>query len=262
MLTKNISNHLACTFVKINIKTIGRKILQISNLDKKNCDSMERYYFNYNTGNILYSDWAGHYLIYKKFLSIADKIASIDLCCGSGAGTKLISKTLGTQVIGIDYSSQALEYAQNNNQDYSILYEKIDLNKKHDLQNLKRIIVENQIAQVFFIEGIEHLKDPFSVIDILVRNGVKRIFISTPFEKNNTIPSAYHIHPFTPSVYENFSKQFNSKILCYFKPTLVKSIQAIADKGYSDEEIIQNFITFSTDEAMNYLIEIDSKNLC
>lgn len=229
---------------------------KVSNFGRK-IDTVERYYCQYDTpGNAIHSDWAGHYLIYKKFLSVADKVSCLDLCCGSGAGTKFIANSLDTKVIGVDYSSEAIQYAQKTNSDSRIQYEKFDLNKNSDLSNLEKIIINNKIKQVFFIEGIEHLKDPFLVVGILLKSGVKRIFISTPFEKEDTIPSAFHIHPFTPTAYENFSNQFKSQILCYFKPTLVKLIKEMTDKGYSEEEMIDKFMTFSKNEAANYLIEI------
>lgn len=241
-----------------NIKKIKRFGIHLLKGEKANVGNFERFDYKYEPNTVMTSDWVAHYFIYKKFLQRAECVPSLDLCCGSGAGTILIANTLNVNVVGIDYSDDAIKYSQNFNTTQLTQYHKLDLNKKDDLQTLKDIIVSNKILQVFFIEGIEHLRVPNDLIEILLKNGVKRIFISTPYEKEDTIPSGYHTYPFTTSIYYNFSKRFNAKILCYCKYVDKEKIKSLLKDRLEENQIIEQQFTNSTSDALNYLIEIQA----
>lgn len=243
-------------FIPRWVKDYGRKILK----NKKILSHEERYYCKYNKDTVLKSIWVGHYLIYKKMIEFAEKIPTIDLCCGSGAGTKLLSESLRNKAIGIDYSNEAIAYAQANNQNSLTTFKKLDLNDFKDLQKLKKIIFSQKFEQVFFIEGIEHIHNPKKIISTLIESGVKLIFISTPFEKEDQESEGFHISPFTPSTYKEFSKQFNSKLVCYAKAMEATKIHEQIRIGVTESELLKKYFADKKNLALNYLILIDNRN--
>lgn len=174
---------------------------------------VERFYFKYDRDKVLESEWVAHYFIYRKFLQIAERVPTLDLCSGSGAGTKLIAESLRVRVVGVDYSVEALKFAENQNQNSLIEYYQLDLNKTNSLDFLRELIVSKGLQQVFFIEGIEHIQSPNEVISTILESGIERVFISTPFEQESTTRLGYHVYPFTPSVYDRFVVRFGSKVL-------------------------------------------------
>jgi SAM-dependent methyltransferase len=215
----------------------------------------ERFYFKYGSGNALTSEWVAHYFIYTRFLQNARQVPTLDLCCGSGAGTKLIAEMLKVRVAGADYSDEALAFAQTENGGEGITYYKLDLNKQ--LDTLQDLIRSKGIKQVFFIEGIEHIKRPVDVVNVLLTSGVQEIFISTPNEKEGTTSEGHHISPFTPSTYADFEKRFGSKVLCYCKFVDKNQMPGLLAEGLTEDEIMQRHFTNSReDSALNYLMQI------
>src|SRR5690348_8858894 len=137
-------------------------------LDKiiKNTGVYERFDYAYDPNTVLSSKWIAHYMIYKKFLEHAKNVPTLDLCCGSGAGTKFIAETLKTNIFGIDYSNKAITYAKKYNTTELIEYRVLDLNKQ--LKQLLKLIKNYKIKQVFFIEAIEHITNDYVILDMLL----------------------------------------------------------------------------------------------
>ena len=158
-------------------------------------DTTERYYYTYvNGADALHSCWVAHYMIYKAFLDKAEKVNTLDLCCGSGPGTKLIATSIGCSTIGTDYSQEALDYAGAYNFHEKVSYYKIDLN---DTDKLKQIITDKEIKQIFFVEAIEHIKFDLAqkLLQLFVKNNINKIFISTPFGNFNS--GGFHVNILT-----------------------------------------------------------------
>lgn len=251
-----------------HIKKLLKKVYSLF-VSAKNDGPAERFYYKY-TGELddtkkvnaaLQSQWTAHYMIYRQFLKVAEPVTTIDICCGSGAGTKCISETLDVKVIGIDYSGEAIDFARNNNSNSSIIYEKFDLRKAVDLNKIKDLIAINNVRQAFFIEGIEHLsmENAEKIIKLLFDNRISRIFISTPFEKEGKLPEVHHMNPFTPSRFEQFSMKFHIKSICYLKYVTLPDVMALIEKGYDGDEILRQYITYSKEQAGSFLMEIDTE---
>ena len=96
----------------------------------KNSGEFERFEYKFDEIDSLSSIWCAHYMIYKKFLEHAENVSTLDLCCGVGPGTILISKKLNVQVIGIDYSKKAINYAKKNNLNKGTEYFCLNLRKQ------------------------------------------------------------------------------------------------------------------------------------
>lgn len=237
------------------VKKLGIKILK-----KQYAGHEERFFVKYNKNKIVNQAWIAHYLIYKKMLEYAESVPTLDLCCGSGGGTALLSDHIKERIFGIDYSEDAINFAKKNNQNSLISYEKLDLNKNKDIDDLKKIIIFNKIKQVFFIEGIEHIKYPEKITNLLIECGIKKILISTPFEKEHQEIKGYHCSPFTPSFYKKFSEKFNSKIIIFAKFIDSKKVYAQIMEGMNETDIFKECFTKEKNDAINYLILIDNSN--
>lgn len=62
------------------------------------------------------SAWAAHYVICAELAGHALPAApTLDLCCGSGPGTRYLRGALGSAAAGVDYPEAALRYARDNN---------------------------------------------------------------------------------------------------------------------------------------------------
>jgi SAM-dependent methyltransferase len=216
----------------------------------KNTGVYERFDYTYDPKTVLSSRWVAHYLIYKKFLEHAKNVPTLDLCCGSGAGTKFIAETLKVNVFGIDYSDKAIEYSRKHNATELTEYSVMDLHKQLNL--LGQLVKNRKIKQVFFVESIEHINDYYVVLDTLLENGVERIFVSTPKEEEDVDIHGYHVNPLTPSKITKLKERYDVTILEYVKFVDLTSI----DK----ENYMQTYFTSNDKEGLNYLFIIKVKN--
>ncbi|QEM69763.1 methyltransferase domain-containing protein [Geobacter sp. FeAm09] len=219
--------------------------------------STERYTVVYDKGRMLESIWVAHYLIYQKFIHLADKSVTIDLCSESGAGTKLISEYTGRLAIGVDYSDDALRFATKNNSSPHTEYHRLDLNLYDDIRTLKEMIRQGGVKQMFFVEGIEHLKFPYEIVLSALDAGVERIFISTPIVHDHEVNDEhYHITPFTDAYLADFISRFDARIVSYCKHMRLDNIQRELAAGHQLGFFMENYFTGTRPESGNYLISI------
>ena len=221
--------------------------------------NVERYYYKYESGTVWKSNpddryWIAHYMIYKYFLRIAKNVPTLDLCCGCGAGTKLVAETIHNKIVGVDYSADAIQFAKIENSNGNTIYYKTDLNT--DLQSIKQIIQDNDIEQIFFIEGIEHIQHPFEVVQFLIDCKVKTIFISTPHVPEHELRVGHHISVLRPSEMKEFCNIFSAQILSYFKFVSWLDVQQSIHQ-YTEDEIIDQHTTTIKEQGINYLIKIE-----
>ena len=220
-------------------KTARKVVRKLTSYTQKG--SIERYYCKWNDVS---PEWMAHHLIYKKFLQITDKITTLDLGCGCGAGTKLISESLGINVIGVDYSRKGINYAKENNYGKLTDYYKININ--FNLNKVKKLITNHSIQQVFFIEVIEHVRNPDKMVKALLESGVKKIFVSTPVSET-TKREGYHLSPFTPERFNKFCQKFDVELIGYIK--------YIDHKNIPDEPFTNNI-----KEGMNFLFVVHNRH--
>ncbi|GFE59659.1 class I SAM-dependent methyltransferase [Geobacter sp. AOG2] len=219
--------------------------------------STEGYTVVYDKDRMLESIWVAHYLIYQKFIQLADKSITIDICSGTGAGTKLISEYTEKPTIGVDYSADAIQLATANNSSVNTDYYRLDLNEYQDICKLKDVIRNGKVKQAFFIEGIEHLKFPYEIVLSLLEAGVEKVFISTPIVHDNEVNDEhFHITPFTDSYSSNFFDRFKADIVSYCKYISLDTIKKELDHGYTLDFFMGNYFTDIKPKCGNYLIKI------
>ena len=109
----------------------------------------------------------------------------IDISCGCGYGTNLISRNPDVKkIVGVDISTEAIEWADNHFKTDKCSFE---VNRIEDYTSNKDVMV--------CIETIEHLKDPEILNELAERCKVNTIFISYP-SKKTTHYNKYHYYDF------------------------------------------------------------------
>lgn len=141
-----------------------------------------------NKGKTFYYEHLCRYL----FASCLVKNQSVlDAGCGVGYGSFLFSKAGAKKVVGIDISSEAIEYAR-------VMYES-SVVKFHtqDVEKISQTI--GQFERVVAFEVIEHLNDQNAFLNgvktVLSKNGVA--LFSTPNKERYLEKNKFHVHELT-----------------------------------------------------------------
>lgn len=160
---------------------------------------------------VMKEDHLNRYLFLKKFIKKNDKV--IDIACGTGYGTKIISE-LTKDIIGVDISEEAISYARSS-------YRSIE--KNFIVGDASNYTHNHKFDIVASFETIEHIKNYKEVIKnynrLLINEGL--LFVSSP---NRSIKSPndklsdkprnkFHTQEFTISELSNFLKDSGFEIL-------------------------------------------------
>lgn len=137
---------------------------------------------------------------------VKDKVV-LDLACGTGFGSKILSKE-AKQVIGGDISREAIDFAKENHQEDNIEFKILDAN------NTK--LPSDSFDVIISFETIEHVEDYKEYIKeckrVLKEDGI--FICSTP---NKTISSPVTRKPLNPfHVFELKQKDFIEMMDTYF----------------------------------------------
>jgi len=169
--------------IKNNHKIIFFWIYKISNLFKKNIlNNGERYDPNVLAKfNINDFHQEARYYLAETFISDSDSV--LDIACGTGYGTLLLSNH-GRSITGVDISRKAIDYANN-----------------HYRTNPKINFVQSDIFEfnesadiVISFETIEHVNGPIeSVVKKLLSLTGKKLICSVPY-KEPVGNNKYHFH--------------------------------------------------------------------
>lgn len=148
----------------------------------------ERIYFPDAGANIV-----AHVAPYMKALPFVRGRKVIDLCCGTGHGTRLLSEA-AKSVIGLDYSETAIEYCESRelpNVDYFC----VDV-EKHDFEGSDVITC---------MQGLEHLEDPKA----LIQKHLDKMWIFA-LPNDTDLSNKHHHHKITMAVIQDW---FNGKAM-------------------------------------------------
>lgn len=142
--------------------------------------------------NIMCLSRLAHIKRYLKTLEIIGKGNNVlDYGCGFGYGSKILSKE--NQVLGMDISDKAIEYAKKNYSDENINYSIGDLsNNGFSKQGL--------FDAITFFEVLEHIENPKMILQnfkkSLKNNG--KLFVSVPNGNNAPDNNEHHVNTYTP----------------------------------------------------------------
>ncbi|WP_117169972.1 class I SAM-dependent methyltransferase [Paraliobacillus sediminis] len=135
----------------------------------------------------------------------------LDFACGTGFGTHIIAKKLKneiTEVIGLDISTDALEYAKHHYYHPKSSFFQADVT---DSSLIERYGEFDTIVSFETLEHIEAEENFLSNVYKLLKPGGKLI-LSTPFGEGRDKPcgSPFHVHQLTPEEFEQLFANYST----------------------------------------------------
>lgn len=189
------------------------------------------------------------------FERIKNKVV-IDLACGVGYGTKLISENGAKFVIGVDVSEPAISFANNVYKNNNLLFLNCDYRELslELIKNLKPEIIE--IDLIISLETIEHLKDPSDFLNklnaILKKDG--ELILSTPITPSMDA-NPFHLHDFTSKKIKTLLHEAHFivgkelRIFQYFNPLKVR-------KEFSRTGLRKNLFKYYLSNPSKFLLRV------
>ncbi|MBN2007733.1 class I SAM-dependent methyltransferase [candidate division KSB1 bacterium] len=147
--------------------------------------------------------YSRHRFAYDYVSQFIEKKSVLDIGCGAGYGSKLLSEK-AMEVVGIDQSAEAISYCKRNYQAANLSYQQADATT---------LSLNRQFDAAVTFQAIEHFEDVSAFIDIVKKHVVPggQIFITTP----NILPTQksrnkndYHCSEMT---YQEFHDQLSQK---------------------------------------------------
>ncbi len=205
--------------------------------------------YTYSAGTAMGSQWAAHYVIYRESAKHASRLApTLDICCGSGPGTRFLHDALAAPVLGVDYSEEAIRYARANNSADGIEFVLLDV--RRETLRLCRLVKDRCIRQAFCIEGIEHIPNHTEVIDALFDAGIEKILVSTPKEKEGASPLDWHVNPITPTKMAAMGDRYALQVHAYCR---------LVDWAQSAGRDPSSYVTECAEEGLNYIFGLEPR---
>jgi 2-polyprenyl-3-methyl-5-hydroxy-6-metoxy-1,4-benzoquinol methylase len=187
------------------------------------------------TANFLYMESLSRYKFCLNYLDKSSK--SLDLGCGTGYGTSLLS--LNCQIAGIDINPEAIDYAIKH-------YGKTSEFIVGDISSLSHIY-KNSYDFICSFEVIEHLRKPKvflgEVKRILKPNGY--FILSTPnkivHSPNGKTNSRYHVREYKPYELEKLLTENFSSVKMYGQSKSRRAIMSI-NKFMNSQLVRQKYV--------------------
>jgi len=170
-------------------------------------DTGERMVPELHKGKNIYGAHIGRY---KAGASLVKGKVVLDIACGSGYGTKLMSKD-AKKVIGIDIDEETVRYAKENYSGSNIEY----------LQGsgTEIPITDNSVDVVVTYETIEHIDDYEKFLQeikrVLKKDGLA--LISTPNDEEYIEDNHFHLHEFTYPKLQKLATKYFKNHKSYFQ---------------------------------------------
>ena len=153
----------------------------------------------------------------------------LDVACGFGYGTHLLKEAGASQVVGVDLSEKAIEYARAHYSDPKIEYV---LGDSHELDK----VVAGPFDVVVSFETIEHLREPERFISACrsVVHDRSVLLFSVPNEAHAPPDNPFHLHHFDKPAFEALLRsEFQTRLLLpyYFSLAAVLGEPAYGQVG-------------------------------
>ena len=168
---------------------------------------LERVLPNDERTKFLFQEHTIRYLFASQF-TVSKTV--LDAACGSGYGSAILSESGATKVVGIDYSSEAIEYCEKNYKNENLEFKK---------ENCEKINLDTRFDVAVSFETIEHLKNQDDFLTEIKRtlkhDGL--FIVSTP--NIDTYPSGnpFHHKEFTESEFKSFLGKYFSNIIIFYQ---------------------------------------------
>jgi 2-polyprenyl-3-methyl-5-hydroxy-6-metoxy-1,4-benzoquinol methylase len=169
--------------------------------------NLERVLPNDERTKFLFQEHTIRYLFASQFT--ASKTV-LDAACGSGYGSAILSESGAKKVVGIDNSSEAIEYCKKN-------YKKENLEFKK--ANCEKITLDTTFDVAISFETIEHLKNQDNFLAeikrVLKDDGI--FIVSTPNADTYPSDNPFHYKEFTESEFKLFLGKYFSNITIFYQ---------------------------------------------
>jgi 2-polyprenyl-3-methyl-5-hydroxy-6-metoxy-1,4-benzoquinol methylase len=183
----------------------------------------------------------------SRYLAVVDMVKGkdiLDIASGTGYGTQLLAE-YANKVTGVDYSDEAVAYAQEN---YPAKNLKYQVGDAHTLEN----IPDNSMDVIISMETIEHLTKPEQFIKqvkrILKPNGI--FAVSTPNDEEYREGNDFHVHEFTLTELKKLMKKYFKQIDYYYQGN------ALAATMFNETDFREEF---TRDILVQKTISVDPK---
>ncbi len=169
--------------------------------------NLERVLPNDERTKFLFQEHVIRYLFASQFVTSK---TVLDAACGSGYGSSILLESGAKKVVGIDNSSEAIEYCEKN-------YKKENLEFKKD--NCEKINLDTQFDVAVSFETIEHLKNQDNFLSeikrVLKNDGI--FIVSTPNTETYPSGNPFHSKEFTESEFKQFLGKYFSNITIFYQ---------------------------------------------
>ena len=212
-----------------------------------------------NQGMTLYYEHLLRYMMAANFVK-GKKV--LDVGCGVGYGSWLLKDSGATEVLGVDISEEAIDYASKKFSDKNTKFETGD---GENLKNYNRNF--DTVTAFEFIEHI-HGQETFlkGVKENLKPNG--QFFVSSPNKNTYQNHNHFHVSELTPGNFEKLLKKFFKNVILldqrflftnYIIPTHTKNeinLEKVNDSFV--KETIESLLPLNNLEDSRYMVAICS----
>ncbi len=139
-----------------------------------------------------------NYEALKSILDSTDEFSLLDIGCGEGAGCDLLQKKFSkSEINGSDFSSHAVQSAKKRYPNINFFV--LDITKDH---------IPKKYDYITIVETLEHITDPFPVVDKCLSNVNKSLIISVPYTPD--LPpgkikgGGVHVYSFNKESFNNY----------------------------------------------------------
>lgn len=168
----------------------------------------ERMIPEFQKGELGYFEHLSRYLFAAQFVKGK---SVLDVACGVGYGTFLLAKEGAKEVVGMDISSEAIDYAQKKYRKENVAFFRADAEKMP--------FKKEQFDVVVSFETIEHLKNQLAFMQeikrVLKREGL--LIISTPNTLVYPKGSIFHLKEFTLLGFRKLLLKYFGQVNLYFQ---------------------------------------------
>lgn len=168
------------------------------------------------TNNLLVEHLARYHFVHRYI-----KGRILDFACGSGYGTHIIVKNnqAVTEVVGVDFNSEAIKYARHN------YYHPKSSFMKGNVVDRTLPSKLGQFDCIVSFETYEHIKEEADLLaniyDMLKPGGI--LILSTPFGEGRDKPSRtpFHVHQITKAEFKNLFNNYTEVEFFYQDSALI-----------------------------------------
>lgn len=137
-------------------------------------------------------DQARHLAAYRYARGLAAGKKVLDAGCGEGWGTQTLAD-VAAEVVGIDYSADAIEYCRRTWNKANLRFERVDLTRREGFDERFELIVNFQVLEhipneIAFLEGLKTLLAPGGTL-----------LLTTPNRLKSFSENPYHLREYTAS---------------------------------------------------------------